>query len=47
LKANTVERDSEQGATWEVEIANADGSTSDVRLDANYHVIVVEHSTVR
>ena len=42
VKANTVERDSDQGATWEVEIANADASTSDVRLDANFRVIVVE-----
>ncbi len=45
VKANAVERDSEKGATWEVEVANADGSTVDVRLDANYHVIVVERDS--
>jgi len=42
VKANSVERDTENGATWEVEVANPDGSTSDVRLDANYQVVVVE-----
>jgi uncharacterized membrane protein YkoI len=42
VKANAVERDSENGATWEVEVAQADGSTVDVRLDANLRTVVVE-----
>jgi hypothetical protein len=40
--ANAVERDSEDGATWEVEVRRADGSTVDVRLDQDYRVVVVE-----
>jgi Peptidase propeptide and YPEB domain len=40
--ANSVERDSENGATWEVEITGNDGRTVDVRLDANYKVVTVE-----
>jgi hypothetical protein len=44
-KANAVERDSENGAVWEVEVAQSDGSTVDVRLDGNFHVIVVEHDS--
>ena len=40
--ANAVERDSENGATWEVEITGEDGKTVDVRLDENYEVVVVE-----
>ena len=40
--ANAVERDSENGATWEVEITGKDGKTVDVRLDENYKVVVVE-----
>jgi uncharacterized membrane protein YkoI len=40
--ANSVERDSENGATWEVEVTKPDGTTVDVRLDADYQVIVVE-----
>jgi hypothetical protein len=40
--ANAVERDSENGATWEVEVTKANGDTVDVRLDANYDVVVVE-----
>ena len=39
--ANSVERDSENGATWEVEVTK-NGKTVDVRLDAAYKVIVVE-----
>jgi hypothetical protein len=39
--ANSVERDSENGATWEVEVTK-NGKTVDVRLDADYKVIVVE-----
>ncbi len=39
--ANSVERDSENGATWEVEVTK-NGKTVDVRLDAAYKVLVVE-----
>ena len=39
--ANSVERDNENGATWEVEVTQ-DGKTVDVRLDATYQVVVVE-----
>ena len=40
--ANSVERDSENGATWEVEVTTTDGNTVDVRLDANYKLVVIE-----
>ena len=40
--ANAVERDSEDGATWEVEVTGTDGRTVDVRLDENYKVVAVE-----
>jgi hypothetical protein len=40
--ANSVERDSENGANWEVEVRKPDGGTVDVRLDQNYHLVVVE-----
>jgi uncharacterized membrane protein YkoI len=40
--ANSVERDSENGATWEVEVTKTDGTTVDVRLDENYDVVVIE-----
>ena len=40
--ANAVERDTENGGTWEVEITGNDGKTVDVRLDENYKVLVVE-----
>jgi uncharacterized membrane protein YkoI len=40
--ANSVERDSENGATWEVEVAKPDGGTVDVRLDQSYHLVVAE-----
>jgi hypothetical protein len=40
--ANSVERDGENGATWEVEITGKDGKTVDVRLDENYDIVVVE-----
>jgi hypothetical protein len=40
--ANSVERDGENGATWEVEVTKTDGSTVDVRLDQNYDLVVVE-----
>lgn len=40
--ANSVERDSENGATWEVEVTRNDGSTVDVRLDEHFDVVVIE-----
>lgn len=40
--ANSVERDSENGATWEVEVTRTDGDTVDVRLDQDYGVVVIE-----
>jgi hypothetical protein len=40
--ANSVERDSEDGATWEVEVTTPDGDTVDVRLDEQYDVVVIE-----
>ena len=43
--ANAVERDSENGATWEVEVTKPDGNTVDVRLDENYDLVVVEGDT--
>ena len=39
---NAVERDSEDGATWEVEVTKPDGSTVDVRLDAAFKVMGVD-----
>src|SRR3954468_3973950 len=39
---NAGERDGENGATWEVEVRKPDGSTVDVRLDANYRKVVIE-----
>jgi len=41
-QANAVERDNEDGATWEVEITKPDGETVDVRLDESYGKVVVE-----
>ena len=40
--ANSVERDSENGATWEVEVTKPNGVTVDVRLDGQYQVVIVE-----
>lgn len=40
--ANSVERDNENGATWEVEVTRPDGVTVDVRLDEQYAVVVIE-----
>lgn len=40
--ANSVERDGENGATWEVEVTRRDGDTVDVRLDERYRVVVIE-----
>ena len=41
-RANAVERDSEKGATWEVEVTRPDGRTVDVRLDARYRLVAVD-----
>jgi len=41
-KANSVERDTENGATWEVEVTKPDGRTVDVRLDQDYGLVVIE-----
>ena len=40
--ANAVERDSEDGATWEVEVTREDGSTVDVRLDESFGLVVID-----
>lgn len=40
--ANSVERDDEDGATWEVEVTRLDGQTVDVRLDDRLKVVVIE-----
>ena len=39
---NAVERDGENGATWEVEVTRPGGGTVDVRLDGQYGVVVIE-----
>jgi uncharacterized membrane protein YkoI len=36
------ERDSENGATYEVEVTKPDGSQVDVRLDAQFKTVAVE-----
>src|SRR5688500_18938238 len=41
-KANSVELDDEDGATWEVEVTKPDGTTVDVRLDDGFEVVVIE-----
>jgi hypothetical protein len=40
--ANAVERDSENGGYWEVEVVKTDGSVVDVRLTRDYSVRVIE-----
>ncbi len=40
--ANSVERDGENGATWEVEVTKTDGATVDVRLDERYQLVIIE-----
>ena len=40
-----VERDSENGATWEVEVKKTDGTSADVRLDEAFKVVIVESDT--
>ena len=41
-RVNSVESDSEDGATYEVEVTKPDGSTVDVRLDEAFAVVVIE-----
>jgi uncharacterized membrane protein YkoI len=41
-KVNAVERDSENGATYEVEVTKTNGKTVDVRLDEAYRLVVIE-----
>ena len=41
-KVNAVERDSENGGTWEVEVTKTDGATVDVRLDETFGLVVVD-----
>jgi uncharacterized membrane protein YkoI len=41
-KANAVERDSEKGATYEVEVTRNDGTTVDVRLDGSFRLVVID-----
>jgi hypothetical protein len=41
-QANAVERDSENDATYEVEVTKPNGETVDVRLDASYNRVAVE-----
>jgi uncharacterized membrane protein YkoI len=41
-RVNSVESDSEDGATYEVEVTKTDGATVDVRLDEDYGVVVIE-----
>ena len=40
--ANAVERDSEDGATYEVEVTKPDGAVVDVRLDRSFNVVKVD-----
>ena len=41
-RVHAVERDSEQGATYEVEVTKPNGSTVDVRLDANFRLVAID-----
>jgi uncharacterized iron-regulated membrane protein len=40
--ARAVERDGEDGATWEVEVTRPDGSQVDVRLDEAFKLVTVD-----
>ena len=40
--ANAVERDSDDGAYWEVEVRTPDGRVVDVRLNRDYSVVLIE-----
>lgn len=37
-----VERDAENGSTWEVEVTRRDGTTVEVRLDDSYRPMTIE-----
>ena len=39
---HSVERDSENGATWEVEVTRTNGQVVDVRLTGNYQLVAIE-----
>ena len=39
---HSVERDSENGATWEVEVTRTNGQTVDVRLTGSYKLVAIE-----
>jgi hypothetical protein len=39
---NAVEGDNETGATWEVEVTKPNGDTVDVRLDTDFHLMVID-----
>jgi hypothetical protein len=39
---NAMERDGENGATFEAEVTKPDGKTVDVRLDDHYGVVIIE-----
>ena len=41
-KVTGSERDTEHGATYEIEVTKADGSQVDVRLDDQFKVVAVE-----
>ena len=41
-EVNDTEYDSEQGATYEVEVTRPDGSTVDVRLDDAFKVVAID-----
>ena len=41
-RVTETEHDTEDGATYEVEVTRADGSQVDVRLDGSFRVVVVE-----
>ena len=41
-RVTETEHDSEDGATYEVEVTKADGSQVDVRLDESFNVVTVE-----
>lgn len=41
-RVTETEHDTEDGATYEVEVTKADGSQVDVRLDKSFAVVVVE-----
>jgi uncharacterized membrane protein YkoI len=41
-RVTETEHDSEDGATYEVEVTKSDGSQVDVRLDGAFNVVVVE-----